>query len=49
MIKYDKLEAAITLTIALIMVICITGCKKKDDEFNTNPKYVLKDSEVMLS
>ena len=48
MIKYDKLESFLCLTAALIMILCITGCKKKD-EFDTDPKYVLIESVDKLS
>ncbi len=48
MIKYDKIECGIILGIMLIMVIGLTGCKKKD-EFDTNPEYVLIESVDTLS
>jgi len=38
--KCDIKECSIILGIMLIMIICLTGCKEKD-EFETTPEYVL--------
>ena len=38
--KNDKKECGIILGLMLIMIICLAGCKEKD-EFETTPEYVL--------
>ena len=33
----------------LFSTLFLSGCAKEDDDFNTDPEYVLKDKETMIS
>ena len=33
----------------LFSILFLSGCAKEDDEFNTDPEYVLIDKETMIS